>query len=219
MSAQGSGLEAKTTVDGTFIEMSGREQLVKSVESLTSYRRGWLIHADSDYVAVRVLYYVGSLYPQVLRLCRDALEKYLKLLLLELMGDQAPPDGKEADECLQKKFGHDLVKLREACVSHARDMGRMVLRNRPFVNGIEMLKSEQYETSARYPAELSFAGNTVQIFDHLIHDVGDVCLKLSQETPLEVVIRTLGLSEAAGWPCLNREIVVDGFHHHLSSSF
>ena len=208
-------------------------QPTKSIRALSPYQQVLLIHADSDYVTARVLYYTGSFYPQVLRLCRDALEKYLKLLLLKVMEDRAPQD-KEADAYLMR-FGHHLIKLREACcrqakVSYAQGKQRPdypghpelhLLDDKRFVSTVEMVERNHYEVSTRYPKTFSFPGSIVQMFDRMIHGVRNWCLELTETTPLEVIhmLTVAAIPEKwpelneEKWPELNEEFISAAFHH------
>lgn len=177
-------------------------------ESLSTYQQWLLRHADSDYVAARVLYFTGYFYPQVLSKLHEALEKHVKLLYLILTGI---PDQK-ADGVL-KKYRHRLGVLRQDCVSAAGHDARIriAIEDQHFVGAIHDLDTYNYQATARYPGPFAVSSSSiVQIFDEMIFRIRDFCLRIDQ-SPVKVVFENVG--SLAEWPPVKSEFVRQAFYH------
>lgn len=179
-------------------------------DQLTPFQQWMLRHADSDYVAARLIYYSNTCYIVVPFLCREAVEKYLKLLLLRV---KRIPDADADAEC--KHYGHRLVDILNACRSAVAGQNEprwgMLSRHDQLMDHVSLVDGQRYEAKARYPNTFPLPGNIVQIFDTLISSVRDFYLEMKDVNPLEVVFDRLG--PMAGWPPTNRELVTVAFHH------
>ena len=178
-----------------------------SFDSLSPYRRWLLVHADADYVSARVLYYLNICYPKVAFLCREALEKYLKLLLLHIhhvSDDQA--------DLFLRRYNHGLSEICDTVAQVARERQelrfQMIFEESFFKNSVAMMES--YRSSTRYPGFFALPGSIVETADRLIENVREFCLRMTP-SPLEVVLKRLGPME--GWPSTNGQLVTVAFYH------
>ena len=197
-----SGLDLSCRKRGPALDV----KMILKPEKYTAYQKRLLLLADGDYVAARVLFYHGSFYPVVIRLLREALEKYLKLLYL-LLADV--PD-READGRL-RKFNHRLGNVAAECAKLANRDSRytMVLTHPHFRDILEMQDQGKYETVTRYPADFSVPGNIVDIFDHAIKDTRSGLLGVDDD-PVDRVVTWKDIPE---WGFVDSATIRRVFHH------
>ena len=181
-------------------------KIILKPEKYTAYQKRLLLLADGDYVAARVLFYHGSFYPVVIRLLREALEKYLKLLYL-LLADV--PD-READGRL-RVFNHRLGNVAAECAKLANGDLRytMVLTHPRFRNILEMSDQGKYETVTRYPAPFVVPGSIVDIFDHAIKNTRSDLLGVDDD-PVDRVEMWKNMPE---WRSIDSVTIRRAFHH------
>ena len=179
---------------------------ISNLEKYTAYQKRLLQLADGDYVAARVLYYFGSVYPVVIRLLREALEKYLKLLYL-LLADM--PD-READGRI-RVFNHCLGNVAAECAKLANGDLRYttVLTDRYFQGILKMSDKGKYGTVTRYPAAFTVPGNIVDIFDHAVKDTRSNLLGVDDDP----VDRAETWKDIPGWRSVDSATLRRAFHH------
>ncbi len=180
-----------------------------TLDQLTPFQQWMLRHADSDYVAARLIYYTNTCYPVVPFLCREAVEKYLKLLLLRI---KRIPDTEAGAEI--RSYRHRLVEILKACQSSTANESDprlwMLSKDKQLIDSVSFVDDQRYEAVARYPNTFALPGNVVQIFDSLISQVRDFYLEMKDTNPLEIVFDRLG--QMVGWPIQNKQLVTTAFH-------
>lgn len=150
----------------------------------------WVLIADEDYCAGRILHYSCALWRQSNYLYGQAMEKYLKALFLKYLFIEKQMTTQQAMDHLKNAYGHKIKKLWIACDKIYNMKKRLRFNTSHIPEVVTLAETLSINIGSRYPGS-AFACMTLHPLsvDEVMYFFRNVLLRVKRSIVLNLVNR------------------------------